>query len=88
MTNATGNSTVQGVIDVLVTTLGIEDRADAIDASTPLFGELPELDSLAVVELATALEDRFDVEIDDDAFSAEVFETVGSLAAFIDSRCS
>jgi acyl carrier protein len=86
MTNATGNSTVQGVIDVLVTTLGIEDRADAIDASTPLFGELPELDSLAVVELATALEDRFDVEIDDDAFSAEVFETVGSLAAFIDSR--
>ena len=80
------NPTVAGVTEVLVSTLGIEDRAGSIDETTPLFGELPELDSLGVVELATALEDRFDVEIDDDAFSADVFETVGSLAAFIDSR--
>jgi acyl carrier protein len=86
MSNATTNPTVQGVIEVLVTTLGIEDRAGSLDETTPLFGELPELDSLAVVELAAALEDRFDVEIDDDAFSAEVFESVGSLAGFIDSR--
>ena len=32
---------------VVVETLGIEDRADALDAATPLFGSLPELDSMA-----------------------------------------
>ena len=46
------NDTVDDVKGVLVDTLGIEDRAATIDASTPLFGSLPELDSLAVVELA------------------------------------
>ncbi len=54
-----------------------------LDASTPLFGELPELDSLAVVELAAALENRFDIEIDDEEFTGEVFATVGSLADFV-----
>jgi acyl carrier protein len=76
------------VCDVLVRVLGIEDRAATIDADTALLGELPELDSLGVVELAQALENRFDVVIDDDDFTAEVFATVGSLAAFVDSRSS
>lgn len=79
-------TTVEQVITVLVTILGIEDRADTIDASTPLFGELPELDSLAVVELAAALEVQFGITIDDDDFTGEVFDTVGSLAEFIDVR--
>ncbi|GAB3254546.1 acyl carrier protein [Nocardioides dilutus] len=75
--------TVASVRDVLVRVLAIEDRADEIDASTPLLGELPELDSLAVVELAVALENAFQIEIADDAFTGEVFATVGSLAAFV-----
>ena len=74
---------VSAVIDVLVRTLGIEDQAASLDASTPLFGELPELDSLGVVELAAALEDRFDIEVADDDVTGEVFETVGSLARFV-----
>jgi acyl carrier protein len=76
------------VIEVLVRTLGIEERASSLDAETPLFGSMPELDSLAVVELAAALEDRFDIVIDDDDFTGEVFETVGSLGAFVDERRS
>ncbi len=71
---------------VLVTTLGIEDRAAAIEASTPLFGGLPELDSLAVLELVTAIEDEFDITIDDEEFSGDIFETLGSLAAFVDQK--
>ena len=46
------DSTLEGVKAVIVKTLGIEDRADTLDASTPLFGSMPELDSFAVVELA------------------------------------
>jgi acyl carrier protein len=70
----------------LVTVLGIEDRRDSIDARTGLLGELPELDSLAVVELAVSLEERFGIVIDDDEFTGDVFDTVGSLARFIDAK--
>lgn len=68
---------------VLVETLGVEDRAATIDASTPLLGSLPELDSMAVLELVAALEQRFGITVDDDDVTAEVFETLGSLAAFV-----
>lgn len=81
-------TTIDGVKAVLVSVLGIQDRADALDASTPLFGSIPELDSLAVVELAAALEEKFDFEIDDEDFTGEVFETLGSLAKFVDANRS
>jgi len=77
---------LEGVVEVLTRTLGIEDRAGSITRDTGLFGELPELDSLGVVELAAALEDRFDIVIDDDDFTGEVFESVGTLTDFIDER--
>lgn len=68
---------------VLVSTLGVEDRADDLHASTALFGRLPELDSMAVVELVYALEDRFAITIEGEEITAEVFETLGSLATFV-----
>jgi acyl carrier protein len=68
--------TLPGVVEVLTRTLG----------GTRLFGELPELDSLGVVELAAALEDRFDIVIEDEDFTGEVFESVGTLTDFIDAR--
>lgn len=76
----------QEVKDVLVKTLGVEDRADAIDASTPLLGSLPELDSMAVLELVAALEQRFAITVDDDDVTAEVFETLGSLTEFVQEK--
>lgn len=82
----TGDATLEGVKDVIVTTLGIEERRTSLDAGTTLFGGIPELDSLAVVELAAALEERFGLVIDDEEFTGEVFDTVGSLATFIDDK--
>ncbi|MBD3944196.1 acyl carrier protein [Nocardioides ganghwensis] len=52
---------------------------------TELFGSLPELDSLALVELITAIEERFGFELDEDDITAEVFGTVESLAAHVDA---
>ena len=52
---------VEDVKAVVVETLGVEDRADTLDADTPL-STLPELDSMAVLELLVELERRFDVE--------------------------
>lgn len=79
-------STVDKVKSVVVATLGVEDRAHSIDASTPLFEGLPELDSLAAVELVTALETHFDIVIEDEEVTAEVFETLSSLASLIDGK--
>ena len=68
---------------VLVTTLGIEDRVDDLEASTPLFGHVPELDSMAVVELVYALEDRFAISMEGEEITADVFDTLESLATFV-----
>jgi acyl carrier protein len=79
-------STLDAVRAVVVETLGIEDRAEALDAGTALFGSLPELDSLGVAELVVALEQRFDLEFDGDDVSADTFETLGSLAAVVEDK--
>ena len=79
-------STLDEVKALVAETLGIEDRLDSMDASTRLLGELPELDSMAVVEIAAEIEDRFGFAIDDADFTADVFETFGTLAAFVDAN--
>lgn len=76
---------VGSVTAAVVETLGIEDRAETIDATTTL-SSIPELDSLAVLELVVELEARFGITVDDGDVTAEVFETVGSLAAFVNAK--
>ncbi|SEJ52475.1 Phosphopantetheine attachment site [Sphingobium sp. AP50] len=63
-----------------------QDRVDAFDADTPLFGALPELDSMAVAGLLTEIEDRFDILIDDEDIDGDTFETFGSLVAFAQAK--
>ena len=75
------------VKDVVVTTLGIEDRADALDAETPLFGSLPELDSMAVLELIYALEQRFEISVDGEDVTADAFETLTALTEWVERQC-
>ncbi|MGE5828347.1 MAG: acyl carrier protein [Micromonosporaceae bacterium] len=84
--DVTSATTLDDVKSVVVATLGIEDRADSLDASTPLLGSLPELDSMAVVELILALDSRFGIETGDDEITGDVFETLGSLAAFVEHK--
>lgn len=81
-------STLDEVKALVAETLGIEDRLGSMDASTPLLGALPELDSMTVVELATQIETRFGFEMDDADFTADVFETLGTLTAFVDANRS
>jgi acyl carrier protein len=58
-------------------------RAAALEEDTALLGNLPELDSMAVVSLVAALEDRFGIMIDDDDINASTFTSVGTLTAFV-----
>ncbi|MCC5794975.1 MAG: acyl carrier protein [Chromatiales bacterium] len=56
--------------------------------ATPLLGHLPELDSMAVVELLGAVEAHYGIVIEDADVSAEVFATVGSLTHFVERQLS
>lgn len=78
--------TLTAVRDVLIEALELPDQPDDLMEGTLLFGARPELDSFGVVALVGALEDRFDITIDDDEFGAELFETVGTLVEFVDAK--
>lgn len=82
----TRTATLDDVKEVLAHTLGVADRVDSLDADTALFGSLPELDSMAVVELVAALEDRFGILVEDDEVTADVFDTLGSLSEFVEGK--
>lgn len=74
---------LQDTIGLLRDTLQLGERARGFSDSTPLLGHVPELDSLAVVNVLTAMEERFGVTVADDEISADTFETVGSLHSFL-----
>jgi acyl carrier protein len=76
-------SVLDEVKAIIAQTLGIQDRVHRLSVDSRLLGDIPELDSFGVLELAAALEKRFGFEIHDSAFTAEVFETVGTLAEFV-----
>ncbi|MGZ4960700.1 MAG: acyl carrier protein [Methylomonas sp.] len=71
---------------ILYGVLQIDESRQPLAANTPLLGAIPEFDSMAVVSIITALEDRFGFVVDDDEIDASVFETVGSLVAFVEQK--
>ena len=71
---------------VVVVTLDLEDLADGLEPETGLHGNLPELNSLTVVKLIVALQKRFGIEIKIDEIGGDIFDTLGQLAAFVESK--
>ncbi len=68
---------------VLRDVLGLpEAQVAAFDESSPLFGALPEFDSMAVAGLLTELEERLGILIEDHEVDADMLESFGSLLTF------
>lgn len=67
-------------------TLNLEGRSATFDEDTPLMGAVPELDSMGVVALITAFEDRLGFSVEDDEIDGAVFQTFGSLLAFVEGK--
>ncbi|MBP7710909.1 MAG: acyl carrier protein [Gammaproteobacteria bacterium] len=82
--NAT--DTVVAVIDIIASSLQLGERARSLTSESRLLGSIPEFDSMAVVVVVTSLEERFGFAVDDDEIDAEVFQTVGSLADFVERK--
>lgn len=56
------------------------------NATTALLGAVPELDSMGVVSLLTALEEKYGIVLADDEIDASVFETLGTLGRYVDNK--
>ena len=79
-------ATIDIVKRVLGETLQLGARAERLTAETPLLGSIPELDSMAVVNVITAMEEAFGIFVNDDEVSVDTFESVGALARFVDKK--
>jgi acyl carrier protein len=72
---------------ILSEVLGLKPgQVEGFTAETGLFGQLPELDSMAVAGLLTEMEDRLEIVIDEDEVDGELFETYGNLLAFAETK--
>lgn len=67
-------------------TLGLNGRVATFGDDTPLLGAVPELDSMAVIALINAMEERFGFNTEDDEIDGSTFATVSSLVAFVESK--
>jgi len=74
------------VRNVLRNVLSLGKRADRLDESSALLGAIPELDSMAVVNVIAVLEDQFGITVNDDEINGATFATFGSLVAFVSSK--
>ena len=73
---------------ILAEVLGLNERVNSIEQDTILLGNIPELDSVAVVAILLEIEKRFSMTIKDDEISARTFETFGNLVDFIPKKLS
>jgi len=79
-------ATLEQVRQIVGEVLQLGPRADDMNAQTALLGNLPEFDSMAVVSVITALEENFDIVVEDEDIQAETFETLGQLTSFVESK--
>lgn len=62
------------------------NASEPLTPETPLMGGFPEFNSLTIATLIVAIEEAVDCEIGDDELTGENFETVGSLAEFVETK--
>jgi acyl carrier protein len=74
------------VLSILDEILGLQGRSVGMTADTPLLGAVPELDSMAVVGVIGAIEERFEIFFDDDEIDGQTFATVGSLVEAVRAK--
>ncbi|WP_333681699.1 phosphopantetheine-binding protein [Dyella sp.] len=82
------NALQEDIAQLIIDTLNLEDVTVAdIPPDLPLFGEGLGLDSVDALELALALQKRYDIRIASDSRDArQHFTTVATLAAFVQAQ--
>lgn len=78
--------TVEDISQIVGDVVGDDQLAVRLKEHSVLLGAIPELDSMAVVNLVLGMEEKFGFHVDDDEVDAALFETVGSLREFAQSK--
>ena len=81
-------NSIASVKKILIETLNLGEQSLNLTSESILLGGMAELDSMAVVSVIAKLEEYFGFSIEDDEISGKVFETLGSLSAFVDGKLS
>ncbi|MCA0240637.1 MAG: acyl carrier protein [Proteobacteria bacterium] len=76
------------LLSLLDTTLSLGGRGLSLKDDSPLMGALPELDSMGVVSLLTAFEDRLGITVEDDEIDGSIFRTFGTLLEFVQQKAA
>lgn len=76
----------QELLVLMENTLHLGGRTASFTDDKPLLGSLPELDSMGVVALITAMEGKFSFVVEDDEIDGSVFRTLGTLAEFVNGK--
>jgi len=79
-------SVLNNVKAVLLNTLNLDKDKITLVETTYLLGNIPELDSMGVINVTTAIEEYFDIRIEDDEINAENFESVASLVSLVNKK--
>ncbi|HTD04495.1 acyl carrier protein [Undibacterium sp.] len=77
---------IEDLKNILADTLNLGAQKNLLTADSVLLGGMAELDSMAVVNVIAAMEEYFGIAIEDDEINGKTFETLGSLAAFVESK--
>lgn len=79
-------NSIATVKKILIEILHLGSTGQTMDAESHLLGAYAELDSMAVVNIIARLEEYFGFDVEDDEINGLVFETLGTLSAFVDSK--
>jgi acyl carrier protein len=74
------------IVAILQIALGVPSGGIKQHPDTPVLGAFPAMNSLSIVSILASLEDQFGIIVDDTEIDADVFATVGSLTAFVESK--
>jgi acyl carrier protein len=74
------------ISELLAACLGLPSGAIPATPETRILGAIPEMDSMSVVAVLLSLEEEYDIVVHDDEVDAEIFESLGNLAAFVSTK--
>lgn len=77
---------LKDIKNILGAVLQLADEGVSLEMDSALLGAIAEFDSMAVISVIVALEEQFDFTVNDDEIDADIFESVGTLVAFVEQK--
>jgi acyl carrier protein len=77
---------IQAVKEIIIESLELDIEPEDIEAEDMLLESHLGLDSVATLLLVEALEEEFEIDVEDEELTPELFESVKSLSDFVQSK--